>query len=245
MLQVEFLLALIPPEGIIMRLLLVFAILFSQLSFADDQHDKNSKLCFSVLKNLDQVDDLDTLNLCTDFFWHNGGYDNGSFNNVIAIQKRVVQIDPSDVESITSVVWLLWSKWVTWKKNPADMPDGELKVDEALQFINQYENSNLSNSEFYLRVALQLDPLLKNHRPDLIPVSIRFYTKVTLLVSRVSSPELKMRRLRAELNLGHWYSFKNTDLQKALFWYSEALQTDPNNKVAKRRIDEIKGPSNL
>jgi hypothetical protein len=222
-----------------MYLLLPFILAFSSHSFAHTADNHNQAVCFNVLVNLNRVTDLDKLSLCSDFFWHNGYYDNGSFNNVIAIEKRIVHLEPQNVSSITNVIWVLWSKWVTWKKDPTNMPDGKNKVDEALQYIQDCEVHNSANPEFYLRVALQMDPLFKYHRNDLIPLSIKFYGRVTALISRSSSQELLSKRLRAELNLGHWYSYKNSDLNKAIYWYSEALITDPSNKVAKRRVDEI------
>jgi len=197
--------------------------------------------CLNVLNKINQIYDANLIVDCVNFFWHHGEYDNGSYNNVITLNKRLLQLDPKDVDSLTNTLWLLYSKWVSWKKDPTLMPDGENKIDEAFLLINQYEKYNLRNYLFYLNVALQMDALFKFYRNDLIPFSINYYKKVVTLVSRSSSAEAVKGRLRAELNLGHWYSFKNADLVSALGWYKEALITDPANRVAQRRINEIEG----
>lgn len=225
-----------------MKILLTMLLFFSSFSHASGDDNQNHSVCLQVLKNLKGTTDIETLTLCSDFFWHHGEYDNGSFNNVIAIEKRIVQLAPRDIDGITNVIWLLWSKWISWKKDPNSMPDGEFKVEEALEFIKECDLKNFNNFEFYLRVALQLDPLIKNYRIDLLPLSLQYYTKVTMLIPRTANGDILSRRLRAELNLGHWYSYKNLDIEKAIYWYNQALTTEPSNKVAQRRLNEIKGP---
>jgi hypothetical protein len=200
---------------------------------------QDEQKCLNVIKKIDYVYDENLIVTCIDFFWHSGVYDNFSYNNVITLNKRLLQLDPTDIETLTNTLWLLYSKWVTWKKDPVVMPDGEGKIDEAFFLIDKYEKYNARNYLFYLNVALQMDALFKYHRNDLIPFSINYYKKVVSLVPRTSSAEAVKSRLRSELNLGHWYSFKNVDIANALVWYKEALITDPANRVAQRRIKEI------
>ena len=41
--------------------------------------------CAQVLKDLDSISDMDVLNTCADFYWHNGEFENPALQNLLLI----------------------------------------------------------------------------------------------------------------------------------------------------------------
>ncbi len=106
---------------------------------ADSEIKKDFVKCDKLVSNLSREKNLDKLNECTDFYWHNGDGDGlpGMWNKVIKINYRILELDPEDGDTYTTTAWLLWSNYAAWTKRPSEIPNGEKKADEAIALLRK------------------------------------------------------------------------------------------------------------
>lgn len=201
----------------------------------EDDGAAEAAYCQKVMDRLDRVTDQDQLARCTDFYWHNAGYENppGSFNNVIRIGYRIIALDPQATSTYTGIAWLLWSKWVTWKKNPENMPDGETKADESIALLMRGRKANPTNAEYHLDAAQTIEPFARHHQPARNAFVLESYA----LADRYA--QVDSIKIRARLSTGHVLR-RLGEKEKALRSYEAVLVLDPQNRVALRCIEELK-----
>jgi tetratricopeptide (TPR) repeat protein len=192
--------------------------------------------CASVLANVHQVSDLDVLDYCADFYWHHGELETpeGSFNGVIALARRMLEIDPMQEEVYSSVSWLLWSKWATWKKDPAQMPDGEGKDLEAVALLLKGGEFYADSASYWASAVAVLFPLAKGYQPNLYPMIIEWAIKADQL------GDLE-QKVRARLNIGLAYRNLSNRIE-AKAWFSRVLEIDPQNPIALRELKKLENP---
>ena len=189
------------------------------------QHEKvDFETCEKTVAHLPYESDLDLLNSCIEWYWHNGGADLG-WKKIIKIGYRIVDVDPQQTQTYTVIAWLLWSKWVTWDKDHAQMPDGEKKVEEALALLYRGRAANPEDADYHNDCGNTMAPLAQFHRPEVWP----FVTESFRLADRYAATN--QLRLRARISLGHAYR-RQKMWNEALTAYSTALAIDPNNRTS-------------
>ncbi|MEO5667689.1 MAG: tetratricopeptide repeat protein [Bdellovibrionota bacterium] len=191
--------------------------------------------CAQVLRNVERVRDKGVLLGCMDFYFSNQDLDPqpGSFNAVVRLGYRVLELDPSEVETYGNVSWLLWSKWVSWKEDPARMPDGQNKLAEAVALLDRGETFNSQSVEYFIEAANTLWPVAEYHDASLYARVIRWYRSANEGLA-TSDP----RKIRTLLNLGHIH--RKLGLKPdARRYYEAVLEIDPDNAVALRSLKSL------
>ena len=189
-----------------------------------------------VLDHLQQVYSTEVLDVCTDYFGHHSdprGSPYGFGRSVACINRRI-ELDPQDIEAYTLSAWLLWSDWVTWKLYPNRIPDGRGKAEEAIRLIKLGRAANPANAAYHFDAAQTLEPLARHHRPELMPFVIQYYLYAEALATGTAL------RVRVRLNLGHRFR-QQGQTEEAIRWYQAVLEIDPENRVAHRYLDKLKG----
>jgi tetratricopeptide (TPR) repeat protein len=191
--------------------------------------------CARVLRNAEVVRDLRSLYACMDFYFLNQDLDPepGSFNAIIRLGYRVLELDRHDVSTYGNVSWLLWSKWSNWKEDPTRMPDGQFKLEEALRLLERGERFNPRSPEFFIEAANTVWPIAQHHEASLYPRVIRWYSGADSLLPRGDK-----RKIRVRLNLGHIHR-KLGQIPEARRYYEAVLEIDPTNSVARRSLDSL------
>ena len=188
-----------------------------------------------IYRNAAHIDDTALLVAAAENVWHNPDLDDppGSFNRIIDLNKRLLDIDPHAVDTYGTTAWLLWSKWVTWTQDPASMPDGATKVDEALALLARGDKANPGNAHYLFEAGSVLIPLVQYHRQDLRPVLEDYLRRAAKGATSPPSFVVKARRTYAS------HLFMVGEVAKARYWYRRVLDVDPDNEVATRRLRRI------
>ncbi|MBT3374161.1 MAG: tetratricopeptide repeat protein [Lentisphaerae bacterium] len=191
------------------------------------------------LEHLDELRDPELAAVLGEHLWHHQNEDSppGSYNGIIALAYRQVELDPQVVRAYTDTAWLLWSKWVSWKQDPEGMPDGEDGVTRALALLRRGAEANPDSARYHYDAGMTLMPLARSHLPDLYPTVNRHLERAVDL-----SDDLRLRIL-AGRQLGHNFRLAG-DVDSAERWYRRVLELDPDNIPAKdclRRLLEAKG----
>jgi len=221
-------------------LLVFFMTSFSSFAMGKEQEVAGSDQVIyefgeRALQDLNRQYDTDLLRECMGFYLDNQQFDSpeGSYNKVILLGYKILDVDRQDVDTYTTMAWLLWSKWVCWTRNPNQMPDGEGKADEAIRLLNWGKQWNQKSVRFFKESADIIWPLAKYYRADLYEFLIENYRKADLLAGSNS-----LLRTRVRLNLGHIYrqiGKKNL----ASYWYQRVIEIAPNNEVANRYLAHL------
>ena len=209
---------------------------FAALTVTVPARADDAATCARVVRQRSSYSRVDALLSCMDFYFSNPEYDEpeGSFNNILKLGARVVEVDPLQASTYTNVAWLMWSKWVTWKDNPERMPDGADMADRAVAFLRQGEQA-LANDALYRKdEGDTIWPLAQFHLPDLYAFVIESYRAANALTA---DPAVQVR---VRLNLGHVYKQLQQNTEAAT-WYRAVLEVDPDNAVAKRSLAEVGG----
>ena len=189
-----------------------------------------------VLADLKQATDPALLMLLSDYLWHHGDLDTppGSFNTIIRLHYRVVELDPQATPVYTTTAWLLWSKWVSWKMDPLKMPDGKSKVKEALKLLKRGEKANPGNAEYLCDSGTTMMSLARFHRADLYPF---VFDQLKKADQNATAEQTKLK-VRVRLTIAHNYRhLKQWD--DAATWYRAVLELDPQNEVATRCLKQV------
>ncbi|MBN2449632.1 MAG: hypothetical protein JXR77_04545 [Lentisphaeria bacterium] len=174
-----------------------------------------------------------------DHFWHHQGLDRppGSYNRLIDMNLRIIELAPREADAYSTTAWLLWSKWVSWKTDPERMPDGEGKVEKALALLAQGEKLNGNAPDYLYQAGTVLTPLMRFHRPDLHD-TVRDYLLRAATAAGDGPLAVRTRRALAA------HFFLRQEYDQATLWYRRLLEVDPENEVATRRLREIEGREN-
>jgi len=209
-------------------------LLVATASNARAHDDVDAAFCARIVARVDQIQQLDPLHDCMEFYYHNGRHENppGSFNHTIRLGYRILELDSSDEDTTSTVVWLLYSKYATWRKNPEWMPDGATKLDEALALMHRGLANNPQSANLPLTIGHIFEGLVKFYHPEKAPLLFMLYERANLLAQDDRT------RIRARLDLGHAHRKYGT-CADALHWYREVLRVDSANAVALREIGKL------
>jgi len=195
--------------------------------------DEEATACWAP-DHVEVLTDVGFIMKLSDILWHNQALDRppGSFNDIIRLHYRVLELDPTAVDVTTTTAWLLWSKWVTWKRDPEAMPDGKTKLREALALLEQGSTQNAGNARYAYEAARILTPVARFHRKDLTQTVLHYLKTAHRL-------ETDPRRLvRIRLDIAHQYRLGG-NRKKAREWYRDVLKLDPKQRVALSYLDKL------
>ncbi len=188
-----------------------------------------------AVKNPESVYEQNVLIRCSNYMWHHQALDDppGSFNGIIELTFRRVELQPKMVDPYSTIAWLLWSKWVTWKKSPEDMPDGKGGIKKAIRVLRQGKVPNSKNPEYYFEAATTMMPVAQNHRPEIY----RFVTDYLKQANKLAQDDGMHAETRKVL--GHCYRHMEKP-EKAIAWYRKVLDVESDHKIAKKYIRKLR-----
>jgi hypothetical protein len=188
-----------------------------------------------MLAHLEQSNDLDFMTDCYNFYWHNEQYDApaGSYNKLILIGGRMVEVDPSDYDMWATTAWLQWSKWVVWRKDPSRMPDGEDQMHQAYLTLLRGQSHNLTNARYHWEAANTLWLAARGQAREYYPFVLDSYQRVDEFAQ---DTELKVR---ARFRLGQVYYRELQNKIDGVYWYKKVLELDPKHQGALDALAEI------
>lgn len=203
------------------------------------RRDDNGHLGTWVKSHLDTCIDIELMSQLTEWYWHHGQADipPGSFDSIIKISYRLVQLEPQSPQVYCNAAWLLWSRWVSWTQDKEKMPVGENDDQTAIAFLLKGRKACMDDASYHYEAAMTVWGLARHHKPeywDFILDSLK-------LAEKSVKPDNTWLHTRIRLTLGHVYrQLKDTD--NALKAYRSVLEIDPKNEVANRIIDELEHP---
>jgi tetratricopeptide (TPR) repeat protein len=190
--------------------------------------------CIHAADHASQIHDPALLVACMDFFFQNGEHDSppGSFNRVIALGYRELELEPRNTSIYAEVAWLLYSKYATWTRAPDQMPDGESKAREAVELLLSGRKHLNGEASFHMEAGNTIWPLARYHLPEYYAFTIESFERADAL-----APPAKTR-VRARLNLGHIHR-ELGDREPAISWYRKVLDIEPKNAVAIKYLKQL------
>lgn len=214
----------------------LFVILFLSLNIfaSNDPFYEIKERCEKLIQNLDTVTNIDDLALCSDFYWHFQQLDKpaGSYNNIIKIGYRIIELDPNVFNEYIINAWLLYSQWIQWKGNPQEHPYGENKEKEAVEVLKKGMPWHANNAEYFWKAALTIKPIAQWHLPEYYSFVIE-----NLEIANELDANNKLKA-RIRLDLAHVYRHQDKK-ELAIKWYRAVLEIDPENPIAKKFIKEL------
>lgn len=192
-----------------------------------------------IKSHLDTSIDIELMSQLTDWYWHHGHIDipPGSFDSIIKLSYRIVQLEPQSPQVYCNAAWLLWSRWVSWKQDPEKMPIGEHDDQTAIKFLLQGRKACMDDAAYHHEAAMTVWGLARHHNSEYF----NFIIDSLKLAEKAIKPDNQWLHIRIRLTLGHTYrQLKDTD--NALKAYRSVLELDPKHEVAIRIIDELEHP---
>lgn len=188
-----------------------------------------------VYEHGDRMQDVSFVAVVADHIWHHQHLDSppGSFNRIIDLNRRIIELRPHHADTYSTTAWLLWSKWVTWSMHPERMPDGETKLDEALELLEAGEKQNPRSADFLFQAGTVLMPVARHHKPELTE-RVESYLRRAAETAGDGPLAVATRRTLA----AHY--FRHNQPALAQRWYRKLLEADPDNTVAKQRLEELR-----
>ncbi|HAI11998.1 MAG TPA: hypothetical protein DCM28_09860 [Phycisphaerales bacterium] len=204
------------------------------------RRDDEGHLGTWVKSDLDNAIDTELMAQLMDWYWHHGHVDvpPGSFDSIIKLTYRYVQLEPTAGTMYCNAAWLLWSRWVSWKQDPEKMPVGENDDQTAIKFLIQGRKACIDDAAYHHEAAMTVWGLARFHNRDYF----NFILDSLHLAEKAVKPDNQWLHIRIRLTLGHTYR-QLDDLDNALKAYRTVLELDPDQEVAKRIIDELENPS--
>jgi len=187
-----------------------------------------------MMQQLDESNDANLMWLLMDHFWHHQEFDTppGSYERIIRLCYRYVELEPQSPTVYSNAAWLLWSRWVTWKMNKDKVTIGEGDDKAALRFLLRGREANMDNAHYHFDAAMTLWGLAKNH-----DASYYQFIVESLKLGDTKVTETRLQ-IRIRLTLGHAYRYqkKYDEARKA---YQSVLVIDPEHKIATRILGEL------
>jgi len=188
----------------------------------------SEKACAQLMNNLATSTDTGLMLECSHFYWHNQMLDSppASYNNMIKIGYRYLELVPKDEEEYLNTTWLLWSRWVTFKqfkeKNPdandeilkKNFPFGHNGLALALELLKSGQRITKTAS-FYYSSAEAMWPVARFHDPSLYSFVLEGFT-----ISQFIAKD-KNEKLYAQVALGLVHK-QLKQYHPALYWLQEA-----------------------
>lgn len=189
-----------------------------------------------VIDHLDQSVDTELMSQLMDFYWHHGNLDSppATFERIIQLSYRYVQVEPDAPEIYTNAAWLLWSRWVSWTQAPDTFPKGKGDDETAIAFLLKGSTACKDNAAYHYDAAMTVWGLARHHNEKYFD----FILAELNLAEKVIKKDETWLHTRIRLTLGHTYRHLK-QLDKAKKAYESVLQVDPENEVAKRILKEM------
>ncbi len=189
--------------------------------------------CLLVLSTVQSQTDLALLEFCADDFWHHPEKEPlpGSFNAILTLGNRMLELEPLQEDLYGTLAWLLWSKWATWHRSPSEMPDGAGKDLQAIEMLQRGGRLFPDSPSYWASAVAVIFPLAKAYQPGLYPMLIDWSLKVDRL------GDLK-QQVRARLDLGLLH-LRLQQMEEAKVWFRRVLEIDPENPTAIRKLKEL------
>jgi len=187
-----------------------------------------------VHRHAARLKDPEFLMAVSDHFWHNQELDDppGSYNRLVDLNLRALELAPHAVSLYGTTAWLLWSKWVSWQQDPKSMPGGKTKLDEALALLTRGDRANPGNAEFLCEAGSVLLPVIRYHRPDLAAVAEGYLRRAA---ETAQGGKIAVKAWRTYAGL----LFRGGRYEEAARWYRKLLEAAPESEVARRRLRQI------
>lgn len=216
----------------------LLAAALSALAFRGTAHADDLALCERTITRLPQVRNLNVLAQCQELYFQNPDQESppGSFNKLILLGYRYLEIDPRAVPQYGNTVWALWSKWTNWSRDPVTMPDGEHKLDEALALLRRGQLVNATDAVYHFEAGNSVFTIAYSYSPELAPLAIEYYDLADRLLITISP-----MKIRTRLQIAHIHNWRG-DKAGARAGYLRVLEIDPSNSVAKRALERLEQP---
>ncbi len=189
-----------------------------------------------AIDDLNRLADARTIDQLVDFLWHHQRLDDppGSYNHVIALQKRAIEIDPGYRQQYFDTAWLLYSQWVMWNNNPEKTPSMESKINEAIEVLEKGSEEFGKSAEYHYIAALTIDPQGWYN----IPGVNEFAENMLMKADQLAGEEEQKLKIRVRLMLG--VSFRRREMEEeAEKWFRRILELDPENEAARRYLGKM------
>ncbi len=205
------------------------------------RHDPEGHIGAWVKSDLKNCIDVELMCQLNEFYWHHGHLDNppGSFDSIIRISYRVLELEPQTASIYADTAWLLWSRWVTWKQDPEKMPIGENDDKTAVALLLRGRKACPDNAAYHFDAAMTVWGLARHHKPEYWG----FILDSLQLAKKTVKPENQWLNVRIRMTLGHVYRQleQYDDARKA---YQSVLEVDPENAIAQRLLKEMDEAAN-
>ncbi len=186
-----------------------------------------------MIAELSTSTDLDLMSLLMDWYWHHEHLDTppASFERIIRMGYRYVEVEPTAGSIYCNTAWLLWSRWVTWKQDPEKMPIGAGGAEAAQQVLLRGRAANPTDAAHLFEAAMTLWGLARFHDQ-------KYYQFIldSLHQAEQCAKEPQLHA-RIRMTLGHVYK-QLGQREQAKQWYEKVLEVDPENEIAPRILRE-------
>jgi tetratricopeptide (TPR) repeat protein len=202
------------------------------LVIPEPDDERMAVICSETMQNLDRVDDMEVLEQCQAFYWHNQFLDQppGSYQNVARIIQRSLELDPFQPDQFSNLAFLRYSQWCLWKKHPEEAPyglNGALDARKILEIGGFY---NWDVPRFHLEAGIHFTTVARYHDETYYTPAIQFLERAAELSS--GDPAAAARAL---ISLGHVHRALD-HIGDARACYQRALEVDPGNSIAEKQI---------
>lgn len=188
-----------------------------------------------VIRGLDQCIDIELMCQLMEYYWHHAMLDTppASFEGIIKLSYRVVELEPQSPEIYTNAAWLLWSRWVTWKQKPEGKLLGEGDDQTAIALLLKGRKANMENAAYHFDAAMTVWGLAMHHKPEYFQFIIE-----SLHLGDKYAGQNKRLQTNIRRTIGHAYR-KTNRLEDAKKAYLRALELAPEDEIIKRLLKEL------
>ncbi|MDI9383121.1 MAG: tetratricopeptide repeat protein [Verrucomicrobiota bacterium] len=188
--------------------------------------------CEQVMRELDQVQDIELLFECQEFYWHAPDHDDppGSYQNITKLIQRSLELDPFQADQYANLAFLYYSQWCSWKKRPEEAPYGAGGAEGARNVLEIGSFYCWNNAQFHIEAGLQFSTMARYHDPAFHVPAIRFLEWTAALPNATPA-----QQARALISIGHIHRAQG-DKAAAREAYQMAIRAEPDNLIAPRQI---------
>jgi hypothetical protein len=190
----------------------------------------NPATCANTWARRAQIMNGGLLRDCAEFYFHRQDLDVpvGSYNRVIDLDYRLLELTPRDLALYSDTVFLLYSKHVTWKRDPIKMPDGEFKLREGFELLQRGERYNRGSAAYHFMAAESFFLPARYHSSEYGAFVVASFEQADIL----AKPFEKQIKINSRNQLGRWHHVHG-DKVTAKAWFLKVLELDPENEHAK------------
>ncbi len=202
-------------------------------SRGEDSEEPMLKKCEAMMPRVATTTDVDLLYTCANFYWHHPQFDRTpAYAKEIKIYRRLLEVDPSNIDNYSLLSWFLWSDWVTWKKDPKKMPGGKNLAAEAVKVLENGAKVHPKDGDYYYKAAQIIEPLARHYLPEDYAFVIKNYLLADQFANRA------YLKTQSRLFIACIYRDQKKPKQ-AVAWYRKVLEVDPQNRDALLNLKEL------